>query len=210
LPVELLEKIFNRVDNVSLTYVSLVNKRFLYICQQLGDATPEFPVIKKKYQHDAERHAFMEEFPELFKDMKYCFVCRRYKYIEGGKVKIWKNCPKKHQMADEPAPPGSNDKTRKVKQVPDEVIWTEEDWEVIHRSCLASHLGYRQSKQICPPCAVEMHTLHYGPDPATYIPRFVDIGNPLGGTEKEGRIPFAAKDPATRKRRIPGLKRPSA
>jgi hypothetical protein len=209
LPVEILERIFNQVDNISLTYISLVNKQFLYICQQLADATPEFPVIKKKYQHDAERHAFMEEFPKMFKDMKYCFVCRKYKYIEGGKVKIWKNCPKKHQMGDEPAPPGSNDKTRKIKPIPDEVNWTGDDWDVIHRSRLASHLGHRQSKQICPPCAVEMHTLHHGLDPATFIPRFVDIGNPLGGTEKDGRIPFAAKDPATRKRRIPGLKRPS-
>lgn len=211
LATETLENIFNRCDPISLTCLSLVNKRFSGICQKLQAVSPEFPVIKKKYNHDQERRVFMEHIHEFFPGMRYCYCCRKYKSIEGGTVYSYKNCPKKNEMADRVVnvpgngPSGLTTKTVKVKPKPDEIVWDEDDWSTMVVGKIKSRRGVKETLDICPACTENMYTIHLPTDPATPIPRFIAMGNPLGGTMENGRVPPGCKPTWDPRRRLPGV-----
>ena len=130
----------------------------------------------------------------------YCTICRKWKPIEGGIVESFKNCPKKSMMAEKPKdttqttsarPSGLRSlKVDRVKPIPDKIIWTEKDWSVIKLGAIRSRMGLVQTLYLCPSCTDSRNGLLFPPQPEVPLPRFMDIGNPIGGDLVSGRVPY--------------------
>ena len=115
--------------------------------------------------------------------------------------------PHQHQNTNEQRPASmlSQPKTEREKPIPDEIIWTEEDWSVFKIGAIRSRMGIVQTHYLCPSCTDSRNGFLFPPQPEVPLERFMEFGNPIGGDVKNGRVPYGQKGPNVRdpRRRYP-------
>ncbi len=142
-------------------------------------------------------------------DQLYCHVCRKFEPKKGGSVISYKNCPKKTLMANNPrqnqetavqlqASVVARSKIEKEKPLPDEIIWTENDWSVFKLGVIRSRMGLTQTCYMCPSCTDSRNNLLFPPPPEMPLERLSELGNPIGGDIKNGRVPYGQQGPNIR------------
>lgn len=121
-PDEILENLMECCDPPTRTMLGLTNKHFGRLALKAGAG---FPTIRDRYGSDIERHHFMtlldnwmnrtytdtpepttlieQTTREAKRDLRLCYICRKYLPICGKKLQYWKDCPKKDAMPNDPA-----------------------------------------------------------------------------------------------------------
>ena len=236
-PEELLERIIAHCDPISRTLLGLSNKRFgrLAVASDAG-----FPGIRDRYGGDLERHRFMQlldswmnraytQSPvpitvaqqtarEQLKQLRLCYICRKYLPINGKQCQYWKNCPKEKDMPVDPASQAARraelerrraitarvggpsgyprnlfnkplPKVVKLKPKAQTFVWRDEDWSTLSVGLCKSRERIKDVKSICPKCTLTVHTVHLGWPPETPIVRWLNEGNPAGGRAAVGHMP---------------------
>ena len=109
-----------------------------------------------------------------------------------------KTSPSQQPNAQLPASMLARPKIGKEKPIPDEIIWTEEDWSVFKLGAIRSRMGLVQTCCLCPSCTDSRNSFLFPPPPETPLERFVEYDNPIGGDLKNGRVPYGQEGPSVR------------